>query len=93
MPNFTGGMAVCPFYVREAKYSIYCAYDPCDIQDIACVSLKFGSVDSKFEHQRKRCLSYNYPRCPVARAYFAEYAGGMGTGGCGKIAPGANLNY
>lgn len=85
MPNYSGGMSICPFYTREAQYTIFCAYDPCDIQDVGSVALKFRSVEGKAAHQRKRCLSYNYPRCPIARAYFAEYAGGMGSGGRGMI--------
>src|SRR5699024_7976406 len=52
MPNYSGGMAICPFYAREAQYSIFCAYDPCDIQDVGGVALKFRSVEGKVAHQR-----------------------------------------
>ena len=85
MPNYAGGMSICPFYAREAQYTIFCCYDPCDIQDVGSVALKFRSVEGKVAHQRKRCMSYNYPRCPVARAYFGEYAGGIGSGGYGMM--------
>lgn len=69
MPNYTGGVAVCPFYQRESGLSIICeGYSP-EQQ----VSMKFNSSKEKLRWQREYCLRFYYPRCPLAATVLAHY--------------------
>lgn len=73
MPNYSGGVSVCPFYCRESDLTISCGNDNAltttDSSDPLkdCVlSVKFKSSETKLEYQKKYCLRYYYPYCPLA---------------------------
>lgn len=69
MPNYSGGVAVCPFYQRESGRSIICeGYAP-EQQ----VSMKFNSGKEKLRWQQEYCLRFYYPRCPLAATVLAHY--------------------
>ena len=69
MPNYTGGVSVCPFYQREANLSITCeGFSP--EQEI---SMKFSSSKEKLKWQREYCLRFYYPRCLIAATVLEHY--------------------
>lgn len=78
MANFTGGMAICPFYNRETGLSIYCSLYPDsfeshdDIFASCSISCKFSSSDEKVKYQRRYCLRYYYPYCPLAGLFLSR---------------------
>mgnify|MGYP005760012999 CR=1 FL=1 len=80
MANYTGGMAVCPFYQRESRLSIICE-GYCEEQQ---VGMKFRTEAEKRAWQREYCLRFYYPRCPLAATVLAHYRGQeqAGQGGC-----------
>lgn len=71
MANYTGGMAVCPFYQRESRLSIICE-GYCEDQQ---VGMKFRTEEEKRAWQREYCLRFYYPRCPLAATVLAHYRG------------------
>lgn len=69
MPNYTGGMSICPFYQRESRLSIVCE-GYCQEQQIG---MKFRTEAEKIQWQQKYCLRFYYPRCPVAATVLWHY--------------------
>ena len=69
MPNYTGGMSICPFYQRESRLSIVCE-GYCEEQQIG---MKFRTEEEKLQWQQKYCLRFYYPRCPVAATVLWHY--------------------
>ena len=69
MPNYTGGMSICPFYQRESRLSIVCE-GYCQEQQIG---MKFRTEAEKLQWQQKYCLRFYYPRCPVAATVLWHY--------------------
>ena len=69
MSNYSGGMAICPFYQREARLSIICeGYTP--QQNLM---MRFESEAEKQRWQQEYCLRYYYPRCPLAATILHHY--------------------
>ena len=52
MPNYTGGMSICPFYQRESRLSIVCE-GYCQEQQIG---MKFRTEAEKLQWQQKYCM-------------------------------------
>ena len=79
MSNYSGGVSVCPFYVKESGLSMQCAENPekCEETEVdalnqCSISLKFPSSKAKLKHQREYCLRFNYPYCPLAAFYLTR---------------------
>lgn len=69
MSNYSGGMAICPFYRREAKLSIICE----GYTEKQQLGMKFENEKEKLRWQQEYCLRYYYPRCPLAGAVLNHY--------------------
>lgn len=74
MPNYFGGMAICPFYYRESKLSISCSIDISLPQEFD-IALRFRDETNKRSFICRYCLTYTYAACPVAKVLLARIAG------------------
>lgn len=79
MPNYVGGMSVCPFYLREADNSICCHENPSSHEDgtvnpldDVVIMARFANPSSKLNYEKNFCLRYYYPYCPIASVLIAR---------------------
>lgn len=75
MSNSTGGgKTVCPFYLKEAKFSITCEGIILGTQ----MMTRFGSEEEKLNHQKCHCMRFTYKdTCPAAYFLTDEYLRGL----------------
>lgn len=75
MGNYTGGgKTVCPFYLKEAKYSITCEGLITNTQ----LMTRFKDENEKMCHQEHHCMKFTYKdTCPVAYVLTDEYLRGL----------------
>lgn len=69
MPNRTGsGAAICPFYRSENEYVIRCQ----GMIEDTTLSTRFPDRSYKDDWEAMRCWTFDYKRCPVARALMIQ---------------------
>lgn len=70
MANTTAGAnAICPYWLKEAKYSITCESTITGAQNMQ----RFRTEREKAEHEHAYCETFAYARCPYARLLNVHY--------------------